>query len=333
MKSNEIVKLLPSEMWSEIFKYTDIKSLSNLICTNTFFKNMIYNQFWYTIDNIIKHNIKSIDGLIPATIQTFNKYIYLVDWSTIVLHNQNNNKKIPESTIVWISNNIDLQIISTYQKFSDDLIRQIYHKISYKTLLSSQSIPDDILNILIEKNIFTHQDWYNVWEKHPIDYNFLISNIDNVQWHPLSSNKNIVCYEIIQNYGENIIWQEFTKHSINESILQLFTHKFDFICWSNIVRFTELSDKFIKNNLKHLDVGSLIRYQSLSKDLLNDIVSKFTETDFFFYFISILSYQEISKDFLLKYFNIEPRQTMLRALVKNKKVPRSLLHELYPSKN
>lgn len=38
MKSNEIIKLLPSEMWSEIFKYTDIKSLSNLICTNTFLK-------------------------------------------------------------------------------------------------------------------------------------------------------------------------------------------------------------------------------------------------------------------------------------------------------
>jgi hypothetical protein len=322
-----ILKTLPFEIWHKIFKYIDINTLSNLICTNKFFNIIIYNNFWYLIDNIIDYNHFDYT-LIPATIQTFYKYKYLIDWNSIILHNQTcANKTIPESTVVWIPNNKDLQIISTCQTFSDDLIRQVFYKINYKTLLSSQTIPIDILYKIIETNTLSTQDWYSVWNKQPIDYNFVLKYIDNVQWHPLSSNKNIVCYEIIQNYGENIIWQEFTKHSINQNILQSFIHKFDFICWSNISRFTELSETFIKTNFKHFELGSLIRYQRLSENLLDDIVSKFTETDFTFNFINILTYQKVSENFLLKY-NTYDKDQLLRALLKNKRIPRSLIRDL-----
>lgn len=320
-----LVKTLPFEIWYEIIKYIDINTLSKLICTNKFFNIIINNNFWYLIDNIIEYNHFDYT-LIPATIQTFNKYKYLIDWNSIILHNQNyTGKIIPESTVIWIPNNKDLEIICTCQTFSQDLTRQLFHKINYKTLLSTQTIPIDILYKIT--NTLSTQDWYHVWNKQPIDYEFVLTFIDNVQWHPLSSNKNIVCYEIIQNYGENIIWQEFTKHSINENILASFIHKFDFICWSNISRFTELSETFIKTNFKNLELGSLIRYQCLSENLLNDIVSKFTEADFTFNFINILTYQKVSREFLLTY-NTYSKDQLLRSLVKNKRIPRSLIHEL-----
>jgi len=323
------IKTLPFEIWYEIIKYIDITTLSKLICTNKFFNIIINNNFWYLIDNIIEYDHFDYT-LIPATIQTFNKYTYLIDWNSIILHNQScTGKIIPESTVVWIPNNKDLEIISTCQTFSHDLTRQLFHKINYKTILSTQTIPRDILYKIIETNSFTlsNQDWYYIWSKQPIDYDFVLTFIDNVQWHPLSSNKNIVCYEIIQNYGENIIWQEFTKHSINENILGSFIHKFDFICWSNISRFTELSETFIKTNFQNLELGSLIRYQCLSEKLLNDIVSKFSETDFTFYFTNILTYQKLSKEFLLTY-NRYSKDQLLRHLVKNKRIPRSLIHDL-----
>jgi hypothetical protein len=325
--TKNLVKTLPVEIWYEILKYIDIITLSNLICTNKFFNIVIDNNFWYLIDNIIDYN--NFDyTLIPATIHTFNKYTYLIDWNSIILYNQTYaNKTIPESTVVWIPDNKDLQIISTCQTFSDTLIRQIFHKINYKILLSTQTIPTDILYNIIETNTLSNQEWYYIWSKHIIDYNFVLKYIDNVQWHPLSSNKNIVCYEIIMNYGENIIWQEFTKHSINENILQSFIHKFDFICWNNISRFTELSETFIKTNFQHFELGSLIRYQCLSENLLNDIVSKFSETDFTFNFTNILRYQKVSKKFLLTY-NIYSKHELLRSLVKNKRIPRSLIHDL-----
>jgi len=313
---------IPSEIWINIFKYINVKSLSKLICTNHFFYNLINSQFWYIIDTI---NDNLTDRLIPATIETYNKYIYLIDWNAIIMYNQSNNKKIPESVIKWIPNTKDLQVITIYQTFSENLVQQIFHKINYHTLLSTQTVPQNILHYIIETNMLNNQDWHYIWSKQPINCNFIDTYIDNIQWHPLSSNKNSVTHRIINKYGENLVWHEFTKHSINENILKLFIHKFDLICWNNIARYTILSEDFIKTFIDFLDIGSIIRYQKLSQDFINNLISKFTDFEFDLHFQTICTYQKLSKDFLLRYKN----HYNYRTLIKNKQIPRSFIYELF----
>lgn len=315
------MEVIPVEIWINIFKYIDIKSVSNLICTNRFFTNLINSQFWYIIDVT---NDDSVDRLIPATYETYNKYIYLIDWHSIIMYNQSNNKKIPESVIKWIPNNKDLQVITIYQTFSESLVRYIFHKINSHTLLSTQIIPINILHHIIETTTLNNQDWYCIWNKQPIDCNFIDTHIDNIQWNPLSSNKHSVTHKIINKYGENLVWHEFTKHSINENVLKLFTHKFDFICWNNISRYTLLSEDFIKTFLDFLDIGCLVRYQKLPQSFIGELINKLSDFEFDLHFQTICTYQKLSKDFLLRYKN----HYNFRTLIKNKQIPRSIIYEL-----
>jgi hypothetical protein len=188
---------------------------------------------------------------------TFDKYRYLIDWNSIILYNQQHNKNIPEDVIEWIPDNVDLEMICTYQTFSEKLIRKIYNKLSWSSLLSKQTVPIDIIDYHITNGvIFSNTDWYNIWSKQIIDVNFVTKYIDNIQWHPVSSNKNAVSFEFIQLYSQHIVWQEFTKHGISESIIVYFLDKFDFFSWSNLCRYTELSCDFIKSHLSYLDIAS-----------------------------------------------------------------------------
>jgi hypothetical protein len=315
--------LLPYELWIEIFKYTNVKTLGNMSCVNRYFNERLNVDLWSIIDKLYDSINKII---IPKTKLTFDKYRYLIDWNSIILYNQQHNKNIPEDVIEWIPDNVDLEMICTYQTFSEKLIRKIYNKLSWSSLLSKQTVPIDIIDYHITNGvIFSNTDWYNIWSKQKIDVNFVTKYIDNIQWHPVSSNKNAVSFEFIQLYSQHIVWQEFTKHGISESIIVYFLDKFDFFSWSNLCRYTELSCDFIKSHLSYLDIASILRYQTLSDVLLNEIVDNFNDTDFDFNFNTIGIYQKLSKQFILKYKRYLP----LRIVIRNKQIPRSVIHDIY----
>jgi hypothetical protein len=328
-KSDKTRLGLPNEIWYNIIKWFDIVTLSEFTRVNKSLNNLVNENLWLLVDNL--HRITNTI-LIPKTIFTFNKYRYLIDWNTIVLYNQQHNKIIPEETITWIPDIQDLEMICIYQTFSENLVRMIYPRISWPNLLSKQTVPLDIINIMIDGQSdyweLSISDWYNIWLYQPIDYDFIVNNIDNVQWHPLSSNKNAVSYQTINRFGNNIIWQEFTKHSLHEDVLEYFIEKFDFVCWSNISRYTNMSASFMKKHIKFLDIGSIIRYQTIPEWLLNEIIQQlrpFEDFDLNFYMPSIATYQNISKKFILRYKNYIP----LKTIVRNTKISRSLIHELY----
>ena len=81
----------------------------------------------------------------------------------------------------------------------------------------------------------------------------------------MSGNKSIVSVDFIRYFSNDIIWQEFTRHGIHEEILESYIEKFDLICWNNISRYTELSNRFIIDNIVNLEFDLLIRYQTLSE--------------------------------------------------------------------
>jgi hypothetical protein len=317
---------LPYELWLDILKYTDVQTISNMICVNKYFNKQLDMELWTIIDNLYERKRGVEQIIIPKTKQTYDKYRYLIDWSNIILYNKQNNRKISEDVILWIPDKIDLEMICAYQTFSENLIRKVYKQLSWSSLLIKQTVPIDIIDYNITNGVtFSDSDWYNIWSQQKIDMNFVTKYIDKVQWHPLSSNKNIVSLEFIEMYNESIIWQEFTKHGISENIVIYFLDKFDFFCWSNLCRYTELSNEFIRTYLKYMDIGTVLRYQVLSQDLLNEIVDNFNETDFDFNFQTIAVYQPLSKDFIIKYKHNIP----LRTIIRNKHIPRSFIHDIY----
>jgi len=316
----------PIEILSKILKYTDVITISKMSCLNHYFNRVIDRNLWFLIDNLNYHT-KTI--LLPNTIFTYHKYRYLIDWGDIILYNQDHGLIIPDNVIQWIEDIVDLEMICVYQKLSDDTIRLLYPRISPSSLLLKQDVPLDIINYMIHSQnetwTLSPSDWYNICHYQNIDCQFVDDNLENIQWHPLSCNKNIVSYDFIYKYGNNIIWQEFTKHGIHESVLDYFVDKFDFICWNNISRFTQLSDNFLKTYLQHLDRSTILRYQQIPEQLLIEIVESFNDFDKDFYFQTIATYQKLSFDFIKKYKSY----LSLRAIIRNKNIRKSIIHELY----
>ena len=138
---------IPIELWTNIFKYSNVSTISKCNCLNRYFNNIIDNNLWMLIDNLYNFT-DSI--LIPKTINTFYKYRYLVDWGDIILYNQQFDLTIPEDVILWIPDNVDLEAVVLYQSLSENVIRHIYHRVSWSTLLANQHVPLDIIYGIIQ---------------------------------------------------------------------------------------------------------------------------------------------------------------------------------------
>ena len=328
MQISDVFRLdnLPVDILINIMKYTNVPTISKMNYVNRHFNTLIDNYIWELVDNLIT-DADTI--LIPKTIDTFKKYRYLVDWSNIILYNKENNTTIPEDVIKWIPDKIDLDMICVYQTFSEDLIRHIYLKVSYSSLLSKQVLPLDILYSIVDSHNDLGQlssvDWENICEYQKVDIDFIKRYRDNINWYNLSFNKEMISYDFICEFGDNLIWEEFTKHGIHENILVHFIHKFNWVSWINICRYTELSNDFIVQYLDHLDMSSILRYQKLSETLIQTIISNFNDFDKEFHFQSIGIYQKLSKDFIKTYKEYFP----LRIIIRNKNIKRSIIHEIY----
>lgn len=320
---NSIIEEFPIEILVNVLKYIDLRALSKLTCCNKSIRKIISDNKWFFVDNIIDNNIL----FIPLTRETFYNYKYCVDWSQIILQNEKTGYKIPESVIEWIEDVQDLEIISSYQNFSHGLIYKLINKISCKNLLNNQDLPLDILHWFADSDTYmlNNADWYTIWSKQTINYDFIVKYEDYIQWHPLCGNKSCVSVEFINRYHNKIIWPEFTKHSINEKILERFVDSLDFISWNNISRYTQLSDEFIKKYLIYLDLGCIFRYQILSLELLNTLVESFTNDEFVFYFQSICLYQKLTLEFIKKYKD----KIRIKHLIRNKNIPKVILHSIY----
>jgi hypothetical protein len=137
----------------------------------------------------------------------------------------------------------------------------------------------------------------------------------------------MVCFELIDKYGDHLVWQEFTKHSINEHVLTRYLHHFDFICWSNIAEYTELSIDFILTHFQHLDLNIILRFQKIPEYLLIQWIETYGSQYFdeWMYFESICLNQKLSKTFIQTYKEYLP----LKNLIRNKNVLRTTLQEIF----
>jgi len=309
---------LPFEIWIDIFKYLDLENLSKMSCLNKYFNYYIKKNKWDLIDQLYTKNFL----VIPKTKETYLNYYYCIDWSKYIL----NRVYIPEDVIRWITNTTDLEVITLHQKLSPQMIEQIYNKVQLDVLIAKQEIPLHILYEVLSRNDneLSHYQWYLVWSAQPIDYNFVLKYFSKIQWQPVSCNKHALSYELISNFSENLIWSEITRHGIHEDIINEFKHKMDFICWSNISEYTQLSTEFMRDNLLSLEFNRLLRFQTIEEDFLFELVDNLVESEKFTYVNSIVLHQKVSLSFLKKY----TRYISFKILIRNEKILRKDL-DLY----
>jgi hypothetical protein len=320
---------LPIEIWIDIFKWLNVKSLSNLTCTNRFLKNLIEPNKWRFIDSFLKHSSSGI--YIPSTKETFLNYQFYIDWTDIIIKCKSQGKVIPEHVIKWIDTPYDIEMISYYQKFSDDLVRYYFNKVSWKNLLSNQKVPLDLIDIIIQTHYVGGIDWLNysywyiIWSKQDINFDFIKKHEAEIQWNPISTNKSAICFELIDLYHEKLIWPEITKHGINEHVIENHLDKMDAFSWRNVSEYTKLSNRFIEKYIDKLDFDRMFRFQDINETLLFNLIESFTDDEILMYQQPIALNQRLSLQFLRRYKSHLP----LRLLIRNHKVLRVDLVSVY----
>lgn len=314
------IDILPNEIWLNVFEHTDLKTMSSLLCTNKYFNDIITPMKWDIIDSM--HN-KGYP--IPKNEPTYLEYIYCIDWTTYIF----NKMTIPEDVIINLHEYIDFAVVTSKQKFSEQLIRKFYHKIPMINLLIHQDVPLDILTPLIDSHIvnYFHQPyWYYVWSNQKISVDFINKFKQYVDWNAISSNKNALSFDIINEFHNELIWPEVTSHGIHESILEHFIYKMDLFSWKNVGYFSKLSENFILKYIDHLEIISLFGSQDMSESLILYLMSKLIDEDEINdAWGKISMHQCLSYDFINTYKMV----LKLIYMIRNPKIKRKYLKMVY----
>lgn len=313
---------IPVEIWFDIIKYLSIIDISHLSCINKHMNNLIKENKWSFIDII--YNPDNI--IIPKTSETFQNFRFCIDWCHIILSNPNNKDIIPNEIIEWINDRQDLEYICIYQNLSENTIRNCFNKIHWRLLLTYQTLPVDLIEIIIESYDLSNSDWNLIWLNPNITVDFVTKNIDHAQWHIISANKKLITLELIQKYGNRLSLHELTKHGINEKIIDYYLPRMDIICWINVSQFTKLSMDFIKTHIDKLNLQFIVNCQEIEESYLEEIIkNRLDDNNYTMFFQAISLNQKLSYDFIKKYKN----DLFLKNLIRNKWISRKDLHALF----
>lgn len=308
--------LFPQEISDLIIKYTDLPTLSKLLRINKYTYNYINGRKWNYIDNMIDIGI-----CIPLNKETYNEYIYCIDFTTLIY----NKYKIPDSVIIELSSYIDFELLSRNQKLSDTILYKFYDRIKIINLLSEQVLPYDLLLLIVENFILNSAEWHWICKQQKFDIHFINTYLTNIDWNALSQNKNVISLDILNTYMDKIVWNELTNNGISEDILVLCTHKFDRFSWNNISYTSKLSSEFILKYKEHLNIYALISCQTLEENVILELINSeefYPKVDLW---NKVASCQSLTKSFILKY----KEHIQLRFLIRNKKIKRSILKDIF----
>lgn len=311
-----MLDVLPYDIIYNVFKYADLPTLSNLLCSNKRLHGFLNDRKWEIIDNMI-----DIGVCIPNNVETYNEYIYCVDFTTLVY----NKHKLSDSVIINLHKYIDFEMLSRNQKLSYNILYKFYHKISLSNLISQQTLPPDLLLKIVKTNTLNSAEWHWVCKNQKFDIEFINTYINHIDWHALSQNINTVSLDILQKYTDKIIWSEITNNGVSEEILNACIHKLDSFSWSNISYSSKLSSQFILKYKPHLNIFALLSCQNLEENIIVELINSdkfYPKNDLW---NKVASCQKLSKQFIIQ--NIENLQ--LRFMIRNKKIKRGVLKDIY----
>lgn len=308
--------IFPSEIIDLILKYTDLPTFSKLLYINKYTNTILSSKKWDYIDNMI-----DIGTCIPLNKQTYNEYLYTIDFTTLIY----NKHIIPDSVIIELSPYIDFELLSRHQTLSNTILYKFYDRMKILDLLSEQVLPNDILLTIVENCTLNSADWFWICKKQIFDIHFIRKYINHIDWNALSQNKNVISLDVINNYMDKIIWSEITNNGLSEEILNACIHKFDRFSWNNICYTSKLSSGFILKYKEHLNIFAILSCQELEEHVILELINSETFYPKCDLWNKVASCQRLSKEFILENFDHLP----LRFLIRNKKIKRRILKDVF----
>lgn len=307
----------PDEIWENILIHSSVQTLSTMACVNKHFNVFIESKLWDYIDLLPKPKLHPI----PKNLPTFNKFFWLIDWTSIVC----NDQTIPEEVLAELIDVADLVAISCKQKLSIPFIKAHLDRLPAHNIIHNQNVTSDILQVIVESNgriINT----YALWERHFIDIHFIKQHINFVNWMALSSNKNALSIEVIEEFPDKLFWPELTKHGLCEWIIEKYIHKIDKFSWSNVAFFCKLSKEFITKHINNLNLLTILHTQDLDEAFIEQLVEHGSEEyETFDLWNKTATNQGLSLEFLGKHKNNLP----IKLLIRNRKIKRKHLKDVF----
>jgi hypothetical protein len=258
--------------------------------------------------------------VIPKTKETYRKYYYLIDWTSIVCA----KKHVTHDTIAELGEFVDFVAVATYVILTEDLIRKYYEKIPLSILLSVQCVPCEIL-YKIASDTLSSRDWNNIWKNQAFPFDFVQRNIQHVNWPQLSSNPKALSFELIDAYCDVLVWPEITQHGLPEDVIEKYMHKLDVFSWSNICCYSKLSSNFIRKHMNKIDATFVMHCQELEENLILELINKENEVDKIDLWLKTASHQKLTKSFILA----NKEHLPLHLLIRNPKIKRNDLYNLF----
>lgn len=330
-----MINRFPNEIIFEILKYTDIKTFSSLLSSNIQNYNLLNPLKWEIIDSMI-----NTGHPVPLNLETYNNFIFTIDWITIIYNKIN----IPESTIELFMINrsesesesinihkFDINILLKYQKLSEQFLCKYYHLCDWKVLIIDQKLPIQILEKIISHHYseMFPMHWYNILyhQKYSLENFIQKYGTEVINWYAVSCNKDAVTPDILVKYYDYLVWPELTKHGLNEEIIEMFIHKLDPISWSNIAFYSKLSSNFILKYRNSLNSQIILRCQTLNSETLLELLSTQEGYEKEESWINISLYQSLDYHFIKTHKD----NLSIKYLIRNPRIKRKDLFVLYPN--
>jgi len=317
-------KCIPPEIWAEIFKYLNVRCLSEMACVNRFANSIINEHLYDIIDS--SHVISVSDfSWVPGSRATYQRFRYLIDFPTL----QYKKSHFSDQTINTFSDIIDLEQLSKHQKLSDNILNRFYSRISLINLLQNQLLPEELLERLIQTHYsrLDNSHWHAVCMNQNISKQFIERYLSHIDWYAVSQNKQVITTDVFNCYQNRLFWPELSKLGINEELLRMFVHKLDLFSWQNIAYSSRLSTQFIRDFWPQLQPSLMVLLvcQELEEPLLNEIVECCERDKLQDVWNKVANSQPLTEAFISQHIE----QLPFRFLIRNTKIKRKVLENVF----
>lgn len=195
---------LPVEILCNILKYTDIKTISKMMCINKNFRNFIKYHKWYLISQLPYFKLINKTRellLLPKTKETFYEYESLINFRFICY-----NFKIPEIIIPLFHDKLDMFILVKKQRLSNEFLKKHYSLFDLSDLFIHQIIDNDLLEDIIYNNKISSADWTIICLHQKLSFKFIKDFEFFIDWESLSLNKESLTHEVLSYYNNKLNW-------------------------------------------------------------------------------------------------------------------------------
>lgn len=318
---------LPDDIWFTLSKYIDLPTISTCLSVNKKTFEQLNKIKWNLIDEMLMFH-KSF-SCFPKTRDTYHEYKYCIDFVSLLYNEENKTHfKLSEDTIDIFINDINFDLLCSFQSLTPVTIEKHYSQITnLNILLRTQKLPQYLIEILVSNYTLDNSHWKSICEYQTLTVDFIQKYYPFINWHALSTNKESITIDLINQYPNQLKWTELSNLGLSEDVIESCRHKLDTFSWINITFTSKLSSRFIKKHLRNLDIMRVITCQQIDEETILYLIEKgliagYPED-------SLWKKVSTTQTLTLGFIQEHKSKLDLNSLVRNPKIKRSHLKKVY----